>query len=135
MYNNISLLIGMVKKHIVIIEITPTGLSAYIRGLAGIATTGVDLSEIKKNITEALEMYYEDEPKKVKFSIMYQVDFKQFFKYYSILNQKMLAAKIGMDNSLMSQYIRGTKIPSERQLSKISNGIKQVGKELTQLHF
>lgn len=135
MYNNISLLIGMVKKHIVIIEITPTGLSAYIRGLSGIATTGTDLSEIKNNITEALELYYEEEPKKVKVSIAYQVDFKQFFKYYSILNQKTLAAKIGMDNSLMSQYIRGTKVPSEKQLSKISNGIKQVGRELAELHF
>lgn len=125
----------MGKKHIVIIEVTATGLSAYVEGLLGVVTTGSDLSEIKKNMAEALTLYYEDEPKALNFSLVYKVDFKQFFQYYSILNQKMLAAKIGMDNTLMSQYIRGTKTPSEKQLQRISSGIKQVGKELAELHF
>ena len=125
----------MGKKHIVIIEVTSTGLSAYVEGLLGVVTTGADLSEIKNNMVEALTLYYEDEPKVVQFSVTYRVDFKQFFQYYSILNQKMLATKIGMDNTLMSQYIRGTKTPSEKQLQRISLGIKKVGQELAELHF
>lgn len=125
----------MGKKHIVIIEVTSTGLSAYVEGLLGVVTTGADLSEIKSNMLEALTLYYEDEPKTVSLSLTFRVDFKQFFQYYSILNQKMLASKIGMDNTLMSQYIRGTKTPSEKQLQRISLGIKRVGQELAELHF
>jgi len=125
----------MVKKHIVIIEMTSTGLSAYVQDLLGVVTTGADLSEIKKNITEALELFYEDEPKKVQLIVTIRVDFKQFFRHYNFLNQKTLASKIGMDNTLMSQYIRGVKTPSEKQLSRISSGIKKVGRELAELHF
>ncbi len=125
----------MGKKHIVIIEVTSTGLSAYVEGLLGVVTTGSDLSEIKVNMVEALALYYEDEPKAVNFSLIFRVDFKQFFKYYSILNQKTLAAKIGMDNTLMSQYISGVKAPSEKQLHRISLGIKKVGQELAELQF
>ena len=114
---------------------TSTGLSAYVNDLLGVVTTGADLSEIKKNITEALEFFYEDEPKKVQLSLSIKVDFKQFFRHYNFLNQKTLASKIGMDNTLMSQYIRGVKTPSEKQLNRISSGIKKVGRELAELQF
>lgn len=58
-------------KHKIIVETANTGLSAYVQDLLGVVTTGADLSEIKVNITEALELYYES--KKLNFSLNYQI--------------------------------------------------------------
>lgn len=59
------------KKHITIVEKTTSGLSAYVSDLEGVVTTGADLSEIKTNMTEALSLYYKDEPNVVKFEVTY----------------------------------------------------------------
>lgn len=48
----------MENKHTAIVEKTNTGYSAYIKDLNGIATTGSDLKELEKNLTEALNLYY-----------------------------------------------------------------------------
>lgn len=58
-------------KHKIIVETTNTGLSAHVRDLLGVVTTGADLSEIKINITEALELFYESE--KITLSLDYQI--------------------------------------------------------------
>jgi predicted RNase H-like HicB family nuclease len=50
----------MEHKHTAIVEKTNTGYSAYIKNLNGIGTTGDDLMELKKNITEALTLYYKN---------------------------------------------------------------------------
>ncbi len=55
----------------VVIEKTATCLSAYIPTLKGVITTGKDITEIKTNIVEALELYYE--PEKVKLSLNYEI--------------------------------------------------------------
>lgn len=65
----------MTKKHIIIVEVTTTGFSAYIKGFEWIATTGSDLTDLKNNMIEALELYYEDEPKKVNIKLVFQFDF------------------------------------------------------------
>jgi predicted RNase H-like HicB family nuclease len=61
----------MTKKHIVIVESTSTGLSAYIKDIEGIATTGSNLTELKNNMIEALELYYEDAPKPTNIKLEY----------------------------------------------------------------
>ena len=49
----------------------------------------------------------------------FEIDFKQFFQYYKVLNSKFLADKIGMNPTLLSQYVQGHKKPSDTQTEKI----------------
>ena len=60
-----------------IIEITSTGYSAYIKELAGVITVGDELSEVKENIYEALDLYFEDQ--KHPYEVQFFVDLQQFF--------------------------------------------------------
>ena len=41
-----------------IIEITSTGYSTYIKELAGVISVGDEMSEVKENIYEALDLYF-----------------------------------------------------------------------------
>jgi len=52
-----------------------------------------------------------------------------------VLNAKFLARKIGMNPTLLSQYINGHKKPSPRQTRKILSGIHQIGQELSDLNL
>lgn len=113
------------------VERTGTGFSAYALGDIGIATTGSNMVELMNNVKEALELYYEDEKIIPKFS--FEIDFKQFFEYYSIINMKLFAEKIGMNYTLLNQYIQGHKKPSEKQVNRIIEGLNQLGKELSEL--
>ena len=47
-------------KYTIIIEKTNTGYSAYSPDLPGCISTGRTLEEIKKNMTEAVELHIED---------------------------------------------------------------------------
>ena len=71
------------------------------------------------------------EPREVKF----EIDFEQFFKYYKVLNAKFLAEKIGMNPTLLSQYVQGHKKPSDKQTQKILAGIHQIGQELSGINL
>lgn len=61
--------------------------------------------------------------------------FAQFFKYYRVLNTRFLAERIGMNPTLLSQYINGHKKPSSAQRQRILEGIRQIGEELAELSF
>ena len=62
-------------------------------------------------------------------NIKFEIDFKQFFQYYKVLNARFLADKIGMNPTLLSQYVQGHKKPSETQTKKILYGIHQIGQD------
>ena len=68
-------------------------------------------------------------------NIRFKIDFKQFFQYYRIINAKYLAEKIGMNPTLLSQYVQGHKKPSEAQTEKILYGIHQIGQELSEINL
>jgi len=68
-------------------------------------------------------------------NLVFEIDFEQFFKYYKVLNSKFLADKIGMNPTLLSQYIQGHKKPSEKQTEKILSGIHQIGQELSEMNL
>ena len=61
------------------------------------------------------------------------IDFKQFFEYYKVINAKHLAKRIGMNETLLSQYVTGKKKPSPKQVERIAEGLHQIGQELTEL--
>ncbi len=123
------------SKIIAIVERTDTGFSAFAEDYA-VYTTGKSFTEIQKNMLSALNFYFEDENRKITEKEMHlQIDLKQFFQYYKVLNAKFLAKRIGIHPTLFSQYVQGRKKPSSKQSEKIFNGIKEIGKELSEIRF
>jgi predicted RNase H-like HicB family nuclease len=121
----------MKKKIVVVIEKTETGFSAYARDYP-VYTTGEAMNELIDNTHEAFSLYFENEefnPARLSF----EIDFKQFFQYYKVINSKALAEKIGMNPTLLSQYVRGHKRPSETQSRRILYGINRIGQELAEM--
>lgn len=119
----------------VIIEKTATGFSAYAERYP-VFTSGQTISELLNNIIEALDLYYEDQKITVSSrNIDFEIDLKQFFQYYRVINSKFLASRIGMNPTLLSQYVQGRKKPSVKQTQRILSGIHQIGKELSEINF
>ncbi|MBK9271969.1 MAG: type II toxin-antitoxin system HicB family antitoxin [Saprospiraceae bacterium] len=119
----------------IIVEKTKTGFSAYTENLP-IFTTGKTLAQLIGNAYEATQLYFEDKKNNsTKFTIKYQVDFKQFFQYYRVLNAKVIAEKIGMNPTLLSQYVQGKKKPSQQQTERIINAIHELGVELSSINL
>ena len=90
------------------------------------------MNELLDNANEAFSLYFEDKNQD-KHQIYYVIDFKQFFQYYKVINSKVLAEKIGMNPTLLSQYVRGHKRPSEQQSRRILYGINKIGQELSEM--
>ena len=119
------------KKIVVIIEKTKTGFSAYSEDYP-VFTTGATVNELLDNANEAFSFYFDDKNLGTQ-QIYYEIDFKQFFQYYKVINSKVLAEKIGMNPTLLSQYVRGHKRPSEKQSRRILYGINKIGQELAEM--
>lgn len=123
------------KKLKLIVEKTETGFSAYSKDYP-IYTTGRSIPELLDNALEAANLYFEDQEIDIGHdSLKFEIDFKQFFQYYKVLNSKFLAEKIGMNPTLLSQYVKGHKKPSEKQTEKILIGIHQIGRELSEINL
>lgn len=121
------------KKIKATVEKTDSGFSAFTTDYP-VYTTGKNFSELLENMMEALNLYFEDdgirvEPKNINF----EIDLKQFFQYYRVINAKFLAERIGMNPALLSQYVQGRKKPSAQQTEKILKGINEIGRELSEL--
>jgi predicted RNase H-like HicB family nuclease len=119
------------KKIVVVIEKTKTGFSAYAKDYP-VFTTGETMNDLMDNAYEAFALYFENS-KFDSFQLLFEIDFKQFFQYYKVINSKALAEKIGMNPTLLSQYVRGHKKPSEQQSRRILHGINRIGQELSEM--
>ena len=125
----------MKKKIDVTVEKTTTGYSAYTEDLE-VFTTGKDIPELYTNLIEALNLAYEESGYVVGAeNLKLNLDLQQFFQFYKVLNANFLAQRIGMNPSLLSQYVRGKKSPSSKQTDKIIRGIQTIGRELADLNL
>ena len=126
----------MIKKKIkIIVEKTRTGFSAFSSDYP-VYTTGKTISDLINNAYEAVNLYLEDSKTQITIeNLKFEIDFKQFFQYYRVLNSKFLADKIGMNPTLLSQYVQGHKKPSETQTEKILLGIHKIGQELSEINL
>lgn len=124
------------KKISLIVEKTDTGFSAYSDDYP-VFTTGKTIPELIDNALEACNLYFEEEKdlSLTHENIKFEIDFKQFFQYYKVLNARFLADKIGMNPTLLSQYVQGHKKPSTKQTEKILTGIHQIGQELAEINL
>lgn len=114
-----------------------TGYSAHalVKNIS-INTQAETFEELKANILEVLNLSFED--KGFVYSIeeiKLQLDIASFFDFYKVVNAKALSERIGMNQSLLAQYIKGIKKPSPAQTQRIFRGVQQVGKELAEIQF
>jgi predicted RNase H-like HicB family nuclease len=122
-------------KITIIVEKTKTGYSAYAEKYP-VYTVGKSLEELKSNILEAVNLSLEKSGKSVtENDLKIVLDLPQFFEFYKVINAKALSERIGMNQSLLAQYIKGVKKPSPTQTNRILKGVQQVGRELAGVQF
>jgi len=101
-----------------------------------IGTVAESFDELKNNILEAVNFAFEDDGIEYSLSEMrFEFDLESFFDFYKVINAKALSKRIGMNQSLLAQYIRGIKKPSPAQTRRILQGVQQIGRELTDVRF
>ena len=127
------------KKITFIVEKDENGFSAYAEdfGKHSIVTMGHDLQQLKANILDAVNLQSTHNGKTLAGpdDIALKYDMPSFFHLYDLINSKALAKRIGMSQSLLSQYTNGIKPASEKQVQKVFEGIKQLGKELYEMDY
>jgi predicted RNase H-like HicB family nuclease len=118
-----------------IVEKTRTGYSAYADKFP-VYTVGKTLEELKANVLEALNLLFEKDGKSISENdLKILLDLPQFFSFYKVINAKALSERIGMNQSLLAQYIKGIKKPPPTQTNRILKGVQQVGRELAEIQF
>lgn len=118
-----------------IVEKTKTGYSAYAEKYP-VYTVAKSLDELKNKIVDALNLYFEKEGKTItEKDLKIKLDLPQFFEFYKVINAKALSERIGMNQSLLAQYIKGNKKPSASQTKRILKGVRQIGSELAAIRF
>jgi len=123
------------KKIQFIVEKTDTGFSAY-SDIYPVYTTGQSFTELLNNAVEAMNLFLSENDSQItEKNIAFEIDLKQFFQYYRVINSKFLARRIGMNESLLSQYVQGRKKPSTAQTNKILLGIQEIGRELSNINL
>jgi transcriptional regulator with XRE-family HTH domain len=88
------------------------------------------------NLLEAINLTFEEQGYVYQLSeLKFTYDLESFFEFYKVINAKALSERIGMNQSLLAQYIKGIKKPSETQIRRILTGVQQIGRELTEINF
>lgn len=99
-----------------------------------IGTQGDTFEELIEMILEAVNLTYEDEGfTYLSDEISLEYDLRSFFNFYKVINPKTLSSRIGMRQDLLTQYIKGSKNPTAAQTKRILNGVRQLGKELSDI--
>lgn len=127
------------KKPKINITITKEEAGYSASALVGnifIATEGEAFEKLKANILDAVNLSFED--KKLTYTldeIKFSYDLESFFEFYKVINAKALSKRIGMNQSLLAQYIKGIKKPSIAQTKRILDGVQAIGRELSEVDF
>ena len=101
-----------------------------------VGTQADSFEDLKANILEAVNLAITE--KNIEYSIeevRFTLDLPSFFEFYKVINAKALSARIGMNQSLLAQYITGKKKPSPSQTDRILKGVQQIGRELAEIRF
>lgn len=122
------------RKIVFIVEKTNAGYGAFAEGKrCPVCAIGSNMAELRKNIVAAVNSWHTKEVAEKNIIIRFHL--VQFFTLYRVINTSALAARIGISQSLLSQYANGIKVPSQKQVNRILTGIKELAKELTYLEL
>jgi transcriptional regulator with XRE-family HTH domain len=113
------------------------GFSAHVVIKNNFIGTEADTFDILvTNLLEAINLTFEELGYVYQLSeLKFTYDLESFFEFYKVINAKALSERIGMNQSLLAQYIKGNKKPSETQIRRILTGVQQIGRELTEINF
>ena len=117
-----------------LVEKTGTGFSAYSEAV-GIVATGKTLQALERDAQDGLEGQCEvtgENPH--AFTLEYTCDFSTLFEVFR-LNVDSVADYVGINATLMSQYIHQKKTPSKKQKDRIEAGIHSYAKALSSFRF
>jgi predicted RNase H-like HicB family nuclease len=126
----------------VIVEIYYTGnnFCAHAPILAGCVSTGTTLTEMKKNIKEAIEFHIEtsleyNDPIPEIFKSAYQLEFKISIEallnaYSDIFTKAALSRITGINQRQLWHYASGMRKPRPAQRKRIEAGLHRLGTEL-----
>ena len=126
----------------VIVEYADDNLSAYITDLP-IVAVGKDLNEIKRNITDAIQVYMESCAQLVvnpsplladEYELSFVIDATTFINYYSNIFTKAALSRItGINERQLWHYAAGLHKPRKRQLERIQRGVQSLTEELSSI--
>ncbi len=101
-----------------------------------VGTEAESFEELKTMMIEALNLAFEETDLNYTLDdLVFEFDLESFFNFYKVINAKALSQRIGMNQSLLAQYIKGIKKPSPAQTKRILNGVQQIGRELSEVRF
>jgi len=101
-----------------------------------IATQADSFDELIRMILDAINLTLENNHIVFKQDdLKFEYDLESFFDFYKVINAKALSERIGMNQSLLAQYIKGIKKPSPAQTKRILEGVQQIGRELSEVRF
>jgi len=101
-----------------------------------LVTCGDTWPELQQMIIEMVNLAFEDLGYTYSIDeIKFEYDLESFFDFYKVINAKALSERIGMNQSLLAQYIKGIKKPSANQTKRILKGVQQIGRELSEVRF
>ena len=82
------------------------------------------------NLVEAINLTFEENGFFYQLNeLKFTYDLESFFEYYTVINAKALSERIGMNQSLLAQYIKGIKKPSATHIRRILSGVQHMGNE------
>jgi transcriptional regulator with XRE-family HTH domain len=124
------------KLHVTILKENVGYSATIVSKNKFIASEADTFNLLLTNLVEAINLTFEE------YGFTYQVnelkftyDLESFFEFYSVINAKALSERIGMNQSLLAQYIKGIKKPSAAQIRRILSGLQQIGKELAEVQL
>ena len=136
----------MVPNRIIsVVEKTENGFSAFLEGVDGVVAAGKALDEVKKLLIEALEMHIETSKELGElipeilngdYEIIFQMDIPSLFEWLSgRISQTGLARIVGINNTLVHQYVTGVKKPGPKQRMKIEQNLHEFAYDLQKISF
>ncbi len=109
-----------------------------------LTTVGQTRKEITENLKDLLVDFIENEGRQkpewkdlnisdIEFT--YQYDLTSFFNIYNAIKISEIAKLAGINASLVRQYAKGLAYVSEKQVKKIEDAVRQLGKELLEVEL
>ena len=133
------------KNIIVTVEKTENNYSAFIEILLGCVTTGKTMSELKRNMYEAVEAHIElsrehgdfiPEVFDGEYRLVFRFDTECLLTHYKgIITNSALERLTGINQRQLQRYATGKTRPMRPQQMKIQKALHRLGKELLEVEM
>lgn len=101
-------------------------------GKYGLAGYGSTVDEAVADLLVSRKEFIEDGYDVPELEMTFKYDLWAFFDKFP-MNASLVAKEIGINASLMRQYIAGQKQPSKMRVKQIEDGIREIGRKLSEV--